>query len=155
MSRQSIMPVIDAIITRIESLAPALYPDLTYSCARDCLGRDSAAEWIENIERRSRDVVVFVDQPPALTVANAPCHIDCGICVAVAYRSDLADDVRDIMMVDDTTQIISAIIARPDLWGDADGVWPRGRPPLPVEVTDADGQTQLYVQLIPLTVWLH
>ena len=155
MRRQSIVPVIEALIARVESLEPGLYPDLTYSCARGCLGRDNAEEWIEDIQRRSRDVVVYVDEPPGLTEANAPCHVDVGVCIAVAYRSDLHDDIRDAMLVDDTAQILSAVIARPDLWGGADGIWPRGRPPQPIVISDDDGQTQLYVQLIPFTAWLH
>lgn len=155
MNRQSVFPVVAALTARVEDLTPGVYPDITFSAPRNDLGASDAAGWIEDFYRSTRDFVVYVSALPALTDANAPCHISTQITVAVSYRADLADDIRDGMMVDDTTAIISQIISRPDLWGGADEVWPQDRGADVVEIPDEQGATQCYVVRIPFRVVLH
>jgi len=155
MSRQSIQPVIQAVIDRVQSLQPTLLAETTFSCPVCNLGADSAEEWIEDLARETREFVVFVSGLPALSEANAPCHVRGTISVAVVYRADLPDDLRDVLIYDDCNTIISGVIARPDLWGGADGVWPAQTGASVATVDDAEGNTQLYVLTIPFDVWTH
>ena len=155
MVRQSVMPVVEALTARVESLTPTVYSDVTFSCPRYCLGASDAEGWIQDFGRSTRDFVVYVSSLPTLTDANAPCHISTVVTVAVAYRADLADDVRDGMMVDDCTAVMSAVIARPDLWGGADSVWPRDGGANVIEISDEQGAVQCYVVQIPFLVVLH
>lgn len=155
MQRQSVAPVVEALTARVEGLIPTIYPDVTYSCPRYCLGASDAEGWIQDFGRSTRDFVVYVSTLPTLTDANAPCHISTVVTIAVAYRAELADDVRDSMMVDDCTAIISAVIARPDKWGGADSVWPRDGGSTVVEISDEQGAVQCYVVQIPFLVVLH
>jgi len=155
MVRQSIEPVIRAIQDTVEGVTPAVYPDMTFACPRYNLGQSDAQGWVEDFCRSTRDFVVYVSSLPTLTDANAPCHITTAVTVAVSYRAELADDIRDMMMVDDCTAIMSAVIARPDRWGGADGVWPRDGGADIVEIPDEQGNVQCYVVRIPFLVTLH
>lgn len=155
MPRQSIAPIIDALIARVQSLVPTIMPETSFTCPVGNLGAKNAEGWIEELARETREFVVFVSALPGLTEANAPCHVTGQLTVAVSYRADLPDDLRDIMIYDDCNTILSGVITRPDQWGGADGIWPTQGGAAVSTVDDTEGNTQLYVLTVPFDVWTH
>jgi len=153
--RQSIGPVISAIKTRVESILPLCYEESTFTTPPGNLGAADAVDWIEDVMRLTREFVVYVSGLPKLTASSAPCHVSTQLSVAVVYRAELADDVRDVMVADDVNSIISAVISRPDLWGGADGVWPVNGGATLAAMIDAEQKTQTYVATIPFEVITH
>lgn len=152
--RQSIGPIIDAIRARVESLTPRTYPEITFSAPRGNLGSANAEDWIEDQMRATRDFVVFTSGLPNYTDSGAPCHISQEITIAIVYRSELADDVRDIVISEDVEQIRDAVTQRPEFWGGADSVYSSSASNV-ATFEDMEGQKQVFVVTIPLVVVTH
>lgn len=155
MTRQSVGPIIDAVRARVESLIPSTYGDVTFSIPPGNLGAGDAEAWISDVMRATRDCVVYLAGLPGLTPASSPCHVTWQLAVAVVYRAELADDVRDVMIADDVNLIISGIIARPDLWGGADNLWPIDGGATIDSIVDAENNLQTYVVTILFSVTTH
>lgn len=155
MARQSLIPIFQALTARIESLTPTIYPDVGFTSPRGNLGAGDAEDWITEYKRLTRDFVVYVAEMPSLTPGSSPCHVSQSVNVSVVYRATLADDIRDIMMAEDVTTIISGIISRPDLWGGADSVWPRDGAVSVNEAVDRQGATQCYIVTMLFDIVTH
>ena len=117
--RQSIGPIIEAIIHRVEETVPRTYPDITFSAPR---GSADAAAWIGDVNRRTRDFVVFTSGLPSYANPAAPCLFEQEITIAIVYRAEIPDDIRDILLSEDAITLKDAITQHPEVWGGADSV---------------------------------
>ena len=152
--RQSIGPIIEAIINRVEETVPRTYPDITFSAPRGNLGSADAAAWIGDVNRRTRDFVVFTSGLPSYANPAAPCLFEQEITIAIVYRAEIPDDIRDILLSEDAITLKDAITQHPEVWGGADSV--HSAQGISVEpFVDDEGATQIYVLTIPLAVITH
>lgn len=152
--RQSIAPIIAAVIQRIESTIPRTYPDITYSAPRGSLGSADAAAWIGDVNRRTRDFVLYTSSLPSYATPSAPCLYAQEITVAIVYRADIPDDIRDIMMSEDVESLTDAITQHPETWGGADAIY-ASEPPSIESIEDVEGAVQIFVLMLPLIVITH
>jgi hypothetical protein len=105
--------------------------------------------WITSHRRETRDAVLSLASLPR--VDDSPCGLRCALALQIAYRRDVPDDERIVMIAEDCGRIADYLVRTTAVWGGADDLWQTDDPSVE-EIEDPTGRPASTVVSIPLAI---